>query len=192
MIEKKYIFAIIFIILFIILVIVNITYKPSVETDFENYLIKLGYKSEGDTNLYYKLLSNNDLKDYLYDVDKNIESNFEINYFDTDGYFFEKNIRKFEKNIDTSLKETYDYKDSKVTYEYRIVYEDNLVVLEGVYFYSDNSDSFTCDYSYNDYLDNDNKDICSKIKYDVKDFYYEALELIKDSKLTSSLIKEKK
>lgn len=182
-------FSIFIIILIIILLIYN---NKKVEDTFIDELSKLGYHNTDGGNYYYKNIGGITLNDFNAYVSDKVNSKYEMNYFDVDEVLFKKNKRVYYDGMLSNLNMFYDYKEKVVTYNYRVedVGEATLIY-SGNYEFKNKDFVFTCEkeYIYKYDLESSNELVCDNIKYDVRDFYDEAVNIISNYSLLNRLIK---
>ena len=182
-------------IFFIFIILINIFSGTNTKENLQSYLKKQGYLSESESNIYYKKISSASLEEYTKQKAKKTTTNYEMNYFDTTTYEFKKNKREYEDNMETNLNMTYNFKEDKINYNYRLVLDNNgSMVFSGTFKYQKKDFKFTCinDYSYNFNATDDDELVCDNIEVDVLNFYTEALNSVKNSKLLKEILKSKK
>ena len=117
------------------------------------------------------------------------------NYLIDNGFVKEDNMYS-KKLTDDSLDEYYDYKSEGIDSFSETLYFDSnsfnstSVMIEGSYNSSDNI--VTCDIvsSKNINLNFDKENICGKVEFDVREFYDDAGNVIKDKKLLDEMKKK--
>lgn len=183
--NKKYI---ILIIVFVVLVIIFILAKVFKKDNFNERLItfitsKNYVKDTGSMYTY---------KDEEYPYNLCLKSQIDClgkqYYFDTNTYelVFDEILKSEE--VEFSFTPTYDYKTSKITYYYRVHYQNGSVVLKGDY----NKDNYTCEVEYSYGIDIDDKSVyCDHLKDKLQDFSRYSRIFIDDTTLLNRMQKQK-
>ena len=187
--NKLLIFSIIVIVLLLIFYFYNVL---TIKNRFINSIEKLGYSKLNDSNLYYYNVGDIKLDNFNYYLGNNIESYYEMNYFDVDDMVFKKNIRDYSDNNYSLINEIYDYKNNSVNYSYRLVSNNEAtLIFSGKYLLENSKFIFTCnrDYRYQFDVNEDDELICNYLKVKVLDFYDEAFNGKFDYYLINKLIK---
>ena len=194
--NKKIIMIVIIIMLVILLIIIPIINKSSHRTksNFEDYIEKLGYVSDGGSSYYYKQISDTTLDEYFEKKENKEETYFETNYFNTLKYQFSKNKREYTNNIETTLNQIYDIKTDTMTYNYRLVIENSSFIFSGDYKYDEKGIKFTCnkDYAYNFKMDDDDEETCENLKNEATKFYEEVLDMLTNNMRIINKVKKTK
>lgn len=180
--KNKKILIVLGILLIILILFIVITKKPTSKI-IEEYLLTKDFVKEENSTLYTKTISDISLDKFEENISNKIDSTYEKLSFNLDNYQLTKVEKKYEDEIFTTFTPTYYYSTDKLNYIYRITLNSTNVILEGSYDY--NTDDFICETTYAHDIDIDKSEaaFCEKIKYDVKDFYFEALNLITNAKL---------
>lgn len=187
--KKKIIFIIGGGVLFLFLLLL-VTYRTPTQK-VTKLLVKNGYTHENDSALYSKQISNLNYNQYEEQVKEGNSSLYEENYFDTKQYEFIKVKMEYSDGIQTNFTPQYDYKNSILSYTYRVTIMDkSSVIFEGSY--NSDFDSLVCENSYTYHFDIEGNEnvFCDKIKIEVKKFYEEMINLIKDANLVYRMMDE--
>lgn len=181
--NKKKIIIITSIIALLLILILIISLFKNPQTEIIEYLQSIEFVNENTTNLYSKQISNNTLEQHNKNIENNIESEYEILYFNTDTYELTKNKIAYKDEITKDFTPTYNYKNNKLNYIYRINYNNTNIIMEGTY--NINNKTFTCipTFSYQIDIEKSKKDICNKIKLEVELFSYETQTLFDNPQL---------
>ena len=181
--NKKKILIVFIIIIIVIISVLIINNKNNNNKLIENYLIKNGFVKDEASTLYEKQISDINLKEFQDNTDNNIESTYEVLYFNTYDNKLTKNLMDYINNLLREYTAEYNYVDKSVEYNYRLRYEEMNLLLEGTY--KKETDDFTCDiiYAYNIESTDTKSTICDKLKNNATQFYYEAETLFKSSKI---------
>lgn len=188
--NKKVKIGIIIFSIFLILLIISSLIKKFSENKVVNYIESIGFVQDDSSSLFFKQISDLSFEDYNNKKNNDINASYEMLYFNTYTYQLTKDKLEYSNKITKSFNPTYDYINDSLIYTYRINLNDTNIIIDGEY--SAEDDNFTCNivFSYNIDIDSAFKDICEKIKYDVKDFNYEAITLIKKASIID-IIKSK-
>ena len=154
------------------------------------YLIKADFASYNDTSLYKKQISEYNLEQYNKGVDDNIDSEYEVMYFNIDTYRLTKDKISYSDGITKNFTPEFDYMNDKLSYTYRINFSNTNVIIEGIYNIKTNE--FTCEptFVYQFEFESSKEDICNKVKLDVEDFEYEVKQLIPNVDLLNYMKKK--
>lgn len=182
---------IIFLVSLMGIILVLSLFKESVsENEVIKYIEKKGYKSDIKNILYTKNIGKMSLSNYNKLVAAKKNASYEENFFYVNESKLVKNIRENEDGLNTTYTLNYDYKTSLTSYTYRLVVNDNSVLMyEGSY--DIYNDKFSCDESYHFDFDVSGIDgeFCDVIEERVKYFSIEAFELIDSTVLLSNIMK---
>ncbi len=187
-------FLVISVLIIILVIFLHFYNDANVEEKFINYITKMGYYNRDGGNFYYLNVKDTTLNEYFSNVDNNVNSSYEVNYFDVDSLLFKKNIRDYVDGVDFSLNETYDFVSKAVSYNYRVEeIGEATFIFSGKYLFKDGEFVFTCekDYSYQFNVFDDDSLICNKLESDVRDFYMESLDIVGNYSLINRMIKKK-
>ena len=147
----------IFIVTLLILIILNNLLKTPIDVKIKKYLLNSGYVIDSeDDDLLHKYMSGNT-----------------INYFSLADYTLNQSIEDSNKDVSSSLSQTYDYKEHVIKYNYHANYANNTnIIIRGEY--KDNE--FTCnkEFSSTSFSGSDISNTCGLIKIKVERFNSEA------------------
>ena len=168
-------------ILLIIILFINLSKNP--QKEIITYLQSIEFINKDTTNLYAKQISKNNLEKHNNNIQNNIESEYEVLYFNTDTYELTKNKTTYQDEITKDFTSTYNYTNNNLNYTYRINYNNTNIIMEGTY--NINNKRFTCEptFSYQIDIEKSKKDICNKIELEVELFSYETQTLFDNPKL---------
>ena len=185
MIKKNYIISIILITILISLEIVVLILKGNyTKNSIEAYFLANNFIKD-ESGLLVK-------KDPIYPLEQCNENTTNQECMGQNIYFsLEDNTLLFNKNLKKdgvmfSLNATYRYASKKIEYTYRITYKEGVLMLKGSYISPEKE--YTCNKEYAFGIENTNyKDICKEFKYDLEEFYYEAVTLITDANILQEI-----
>ena len=185
--NKKKVIIIIGILVAIVIILRVLTFKTTTKR-LENYLIDNGFVKED--NMYSKKLTDDSLDEYYDYKSEEIDSFSETLYFDTNSFQLIKMSFDYSDNVELYFNPTYNYTNDNLTYNYEINMNSTSVMIEGSYNSSENI--VTCDIvsSKNINLNFDKENICGKVEFDVREFYDDAGNVIKDKKLLDEMKKK--
>lgn len=167
---------------FLLLVVFNFIINKNPEDKVFEYLLNKGFSLDMGT-LYIKQNSENSMEDYELDKSQGIDSNYELLYFNKDTYILTMDRTEYSEGIVKSFNPSYNYTNNYLTYNYRITINNTNVLIEGEY--DKNNDTFSCNpvFSYDIEINSSIDDVCFKLEYDLKEFYYEAITLVDNAKI---------
>lgn len=167
------------------ILIIKITTTP--EKEIIKYLESINFTNYKNTNLYSKQLSKKNIDEFNNDVKHNIESSYKIMYFNIETYELTKDKIDYKDGITKNITPTFNYKNNKITYNYRIYYKNTTILIEGTY--DIKTEIFTCNptYTYQINIEKSKESICNKVKLEIDNFAYEANTLIEDPKILKNV-----
>ena len=170
---------IIIVVIIIIIGILLVVFSEKPENKILKYIKSLEFINSDDTFLYSKQISKNNLEQHSKNVEENIDSEYEILYFNINTYQLTKDKISYSDGITKNFTPTLDYTNNNLRYTYRISLDNTNVIMEGSF--NMDTEEFTCtpSFSYQIDIENSKKDICNKIKYDVESFNIKALKIFK-------------
>ncbi len=186
------ILLVISIVIIIFIIAFSLFNRGNVRNRFIKYLNKMDYYSSDGGYLYCKNIGGSSLDEFYDGVTYSNDSTYELNCFDIDSVLFKKNKRKYSGGINTLLNESYSFKDKKVTYNYRLEETDEATfIFSGEYYFASGKYNFTCEreYAYQYDVNDDDSVICSRIEYEVDEFYREAIDAVDNYSLLKRMIK---
>ena len=143
---------------------INYFLKPNTSEQIKSYLIEKGFSQSEYENVLEK-----------------VESNTKKTSFSLGDYTYMLEVDETKNGMKTSLNATYDYKEEKVVYNYRVNYSNNINILfKGEY----KNDNFTCDKEYSNATlsASEQSSICELASINVKLFELEAKTLFEKNK----------
>lgn len=177
----KIIIIIIITIIIATILILNLTQNK--DKQIINYLKALNFTSDENSYFYSKQISQNSLEEHNNNIKNNIESEYEILYFNTNIYTLTKNKISYNDGITKDFTPIYNYTNDKMTYTYRINLNNTNIIMEGIY--DIETKEFTCNvsFAYQIDIEKSKDEICNKVKKDIEVFEYETKTLIENPKL---------
>ena len=143
---------------------INYFFKPNMSDEIKSYLIEKGFHETEYENLFEKSESDN-----------------KKNSFSLNDYTYMLKVDETKNGMKTSLNATYDYKEEKVTYNYRVNYSNNInIFFRGEY--KDNNFSCDKDFSSASLGASEMSSICELASINVKIFELEAKTLFEKNK----------
>jgi uridine kinase len=165
-----------------------ITYKKPLDR-IKNNLISLGFTPEEDNIIYYKQLSDLSESEYNINKNQNIDSTFDILYFNTSIFELTETKLEYSSEVSTSFIPVYNYQNNSLKYNYRITYNSTTVIYEGEYDLDDKT--LTCNniYAHDINLPTNENNICEEVKTNIDNFTLEIDKLITSQKLLNYMKK---
>lgn len=188
--KKKIIIITLAFIAILLTTVLILNLKKDTKTQITNYLSNIGFDKYGNSFLYIKQTSENNLEDYNKDIEQNIETEYEVLYFNVDTFELTKDKMTYNDGITKNFTPTFNYSNDNLTYTYRIKYNNSNIIMEGTYYIE--TKYFTCKPAFSHQMDIEKtkKAICNKIELEMKIFEYEINTLIENPKLLNNM-KEK-
>ena len=143
---------------------INFIFKPSIEEEIKNYLYENGFTDSEYTDLLVKE-----------------ESDTKKTSFSLGDYTYMLEVNDTKNGMETSLNATYNYKDEKIIYSYRVRYNNAV----NVWFKGEMQDeNFTCDKEFSSATLSSSEvaNICELANINVKIFQLEGKTLFKKYK----------
>ena len=169
---QKYIkYGIILIVVLVVLIVLKYLLTPDMNTQLKNDLLKQGYVQSSDT-----LFVKNNIKGYE-------------NSFSLADYTFMQKVDETSSGVNSYFFKVYDYKDEKITYNYRVTHSEGVnIIYRGSY----TKDNFVCnkEFSTGKLTESEKNSFCELIKIGCETFEYEAKNLFSKNKFIK-YIKEK-
>lgn len=178
--KKIIILSLITLLLTIFTIIINIT--DNNKNILPKYLKSIGFSEIKGTTLYKKQITSTTEEENNKNIKNNIESEYEIHYFNTKKFEYTKNKITHKNNITKDYTPTYNYKNNIITYTYRIYYESTNIIFEGEYNIKNKKFTCTPTFYYLVNIENIKEEICNKIKTESEIFNNEISIFIKDPK----------
>ena len=158
--DKYLKYGIVFAMIFILLILINKLITPPMDEQIKNYLLNTGFQED----LYDKAL-----------LTKNI-SNTTTDAFNVADYTFSQKVNDYSSNVESTLNETYDFKNHELKFNYRTKYSDNInIIFKGNYV----DGIFSCDKEFSTATINQEEmnNTCNLIRIKVERFYNESQAL---------------
>lgn len=178
--KKIIILSVITLLLLTFTIIINLT--DNNKNVLPKYLKSIGFTNLESTTLYQKQISKITEEEHNNNIENNTKSEYEIQYFNIDTFEYTKNKITYNDNITKDYTPTYNYKDNKISYIYRVYYQNTNIIFEGQY--NLKNKRFTCEptFHYQVNIENLENDICNKLKIEAEIFSNEISTLIEDPK----------
>lgn len=183
--NKKTIIISISIVLLLLIMILLIPkmLKKEPQTQIIKYITNLKFTNSDNSYLYSKQVSEDNLDEYTKKVENNINSEYEILYFNINTYQLTKDEMTYDDGINKNFTPTYDYTNNDLTYTYRVNYDDINILIEGKYNIRTKEFICTPTFSYGIDIENSQEAICNKVKFDIETFEYETKTIIENHKI---------
>lgn len=178
----------------ILLVIVMIIYFSGDKNKYKKIIKEftdIGFINQDNSFLYSKQISDLNLEQYNEKVKMNVNSRYEVLYFNSSKYQLSKDLITYNNGITKNFTPTYDYSSDKIEYNYRVNFDNTNIFIEGSY---DNiNKTFICNtkFAFNIDIDETKEDICNKLKLDVENYSYQATSFIKNKDLLNYIRNKK-
>jgi len=189
--KKTKLFILVGVVVLIILLAIKVSGPKTPNEKVTKYFVnKLGFSNTDGSNLYSKQNSKIDFEEYERRVGNNLDSEYEIVYFNSDNYQLTMSNITYSNGITKDFTPVYSYSDNKITYIYRIKYNTANAIVEGSF--DAKSGEFVCKptFAYNIDIKNGQVDVCNKVKVVVEDFDYYARTLINNPEILKDMQKK--
>jgi len=180
--NKKKIIIISTIILLLLIFTLIIKFTNNSENILVKYLKASGFTNNENTSLFKRQISKITEEELNNNINNNINSEYEMQYFNTNTFEYTKDKISYNNNITKYYTPTYNYRDNKITYIYKINYQNANIIVKGEY--NLNNKKFICEptFYYQMNIEKVKDNICNKIKLETEIFSNEITTLIENPK----------